>query len=78
MIEADELRIIAKDAVLSAQDRATLDGAADALEQVQKQLIATQSALLESQRHRIALTELVIKNNKDLVPYKFVPYQVTL
>ena len=57
---AEELRIIAKDAVLAAYDREAIRRAADELDNTERMLIATQQALIESQALRIATNEMLL------------------
>lgn len=54
---ADELRLVAKEARLDGYDRAIVARAADELDEVQRQLLTTQQALIESQGQRIATNE---------------------
>ena len=57
----DELRIIAKDAAgLSSTDRGIIRNAADEMEQVYRALSKTQSDLIETQRHEIAVGERLL------------------
>lgn len=76
---AEELRIIAKDAVLAAYDREAIRRAADELDNTERMLIATQRALIESQAQRIAMTELTIEakrrtfGHSGTVSYQILP-----
>ena len=56
----EELRIIAKDAVLAGQDREAIKRAADEYEMLARQLIAIQAALIESQARQIATNDALI------------------
>lgn len=60
----DELRIIAKDAPLASTDRAVLARAAEELDLLQRQLILTNAALIESQQRQIATNEQLIAARK--------------
>lgn len=64
----DELRIVAKDAVLSVSDRDVLFRAADELKMLTKMLIATSNALIESQQMRLATNEQLIEARKTVPP----------
>lgn len=58
---SDELRIIAKDAVLCVQDRETIRRAADEYDMTMRALIAVQAALVESQARHIAVNDRLIE-----------------
>lgn len=77
MIEADELRIIAKDAMLESADRAVLVQAAAEMEWFQSALIETQAALIQSQQRQIATNEQLIAARKS-APKPIDPIWTTL
>ena len=62
----EELRIIGRDGGrLTPNDKSIIAQAADELETVQKQLIITQSQLIESQAMRIALNYRLLETDKQ-------------
>lgn len=73
----EELRIIAKDAPLAANDRAVLTRAAEELELLQRHLILTNAALIESQQRQIATNEQLLAARK-LMPKPIEPIWITL
>lgn len=78
MSETQEvLRIIAKDARLESADRVVIQCAADELDQLQRALIVTNTALIESQQRQIATNEQLIEARRA-APKPNTPIWVTL